>query len=290
MACPLDRLAPETRVLIYEYVLAFDTPLKHVTKMQPFVKKLTGVEPKSGSDSEIETITDLQRVNTSILTANKLIYTEAIAVFYKHNTIRFDAELCASEDIVSPLATDLSLARHIVMEADDALDPEVYARFGKVFDLSIPAIFPKVRTCSVNVSADTSETPSSFLIGMHRALQRQDMFDRVSFNGIGSVTAVIESTPCIKIVIQSRWTIDRWKKPVTPFSAVASALEDLSASALYKFSRVPSQFDFAQKARGVFNTYKALTHFPEIEDVEQDGWEFWTAVDACLCYFQGLHP
>jgi hypothetical protein len=43
MACSfLDKLAPELREKIYEYVLAFDdVPLRHATQLQPFVKKLT---------------------------------------------------------------------------------------------------------------------------------------------------------------------------------------------------------------------------------------------------------
>jgi hypothetical protein len=104
--------------MIYEYILFFETPLKHVTKMQPFVEKLTGVKPTQRSrstGSETETTTDSRLVNTSILTANKSIYPEAVAVFYKHNTIRFDAEMCTFESLISPRATDLSLAKQILV-------------------------------------------------------------------------------------------------------------------------------------------------------------------------------
>lgn len=37
-------LPPEIREIIYGYALAFETPLSHVNRMQPFVKKLTGVD------------------------------------------------------------------------------------------------------------------------------------------------------------------------------------------------------------------------------------------------------
>lgn len=41
MSCPLlDKLAPETRVLICEYVLSFETPVKHATNLKPFLEKL----------------------------------------------------------------------------------------------------------------------------------------------------------------------------------------------------------------------------------------------------------
>jgi hypothetical protein len=135
--------------MIYEYVLSFDTPLKHVTHMQPFVKKLTGVEPKSGSGStetETETATDSQRVNTSILATSKLIYVEAVAVFYKHNTIHFDAQMCTFESLVSPRATDLSLAKQIVIKMDDVL--EVEGRLARPWICLLPPFQPSFPSCA----------------------------------------------------------------------------------------------------------------------------------------------
>jgi hypothetical protein len=46
MACPLlDKLPAELRARIYGYALYFDNvPLRHITQLRPFVKKLTGVE------------------------------------------------------------------------------------------------------------------------------------------------------------------------------------------------------------------------------------------------------
>jgi hypothetical protein len=161
MSCLLEKLAPETRTMVYEYVLSFDKPLKHATKMQPFIEKLTGVKPNSTSGStglETETAMEFRLVNTSLLTVNKLIYLEAVAVFYKHNSFYYDAEMCTFESLVSPCATDLSLAKQIFVKMDDAVDPEVEDKFGEAVNLSlttIPAIFPMMRTCSVNISADT---------------------------------------------------------------------------------------------------------------------------------------
>jgi hypothetical protein len=43
MSCPLlEKLAPETRAIIYEYVLSFETLVKHATNLKPFLEKLTG--------------------------------------------------------------------------------------------------------------------------------------------------------------------------------------------------------------------------------------------------------
>lgn len=124
MSCPfLDKLAPETRTLIYEYVLTFNHPVKHAKRMQPFVKKLTGtesipnlestaaeLEPESDAKARRNT-TVLGPVDTSILTTSKVIFNEAIVVFYSKNIIRANPEMCSSKHLVSPLATDLFTGR-----------------------------------------------------------------------------------------------------------------------------------------------------------------------------------
>jgi hypothetical protein len=92
MACPLlDKLAPELREKIYGYVLHFDdVPLRHATQLQPFVKKLTGVDgelPFAYEDSakrapELEWIAcdglfgGIPKIDTAILSTCKTIYNE----------------------------------------------------------------------------------------------------------------------------------------------------------------------------------------------------------------------
>lgn len=83
MSCHyLDKPAPEPRALVYEYVLSFGISLKHATKMQPFIKKLTGIE----TATEYHKKDSLRPVNTSILRVSMLIYLEAVPVSYKNNT------------------------------------------------------------------------------------------------------------------------------------------------------------------------------------------------------------
>jgi hypothetical protein len=292
MACPLDKLAPETRTMIYEYVLSFDTPLKHVTKMQPFVKKLTGSETTHRSGSDTETAAEPHRVNTSILTTSKLIYVEAIAVFYKHNTIHFDSEMCTFESLVSPLATDLSLARHVVVKIDDALDPEANTRFGQAAELSlttIPAVFPQLRTCSMYISYDTALRPSTLLVSLSCSLRDPDVFSKVYYNDVGSLHVVLKQAPCVEMVLQSRWTIDRWANP-EPVPAGALTLWNVSAASLYQASRGSSQNIYTRNAKFIFDVFKRILGSPELENVDPDGYEFWTCVEACLCTFQKLGP
>lgn len=56
MATPfLDKLPPEIRKEIYECLLDFHVPLRHISQLQPFVKKLTGVDgelPSAYEDPE----------------------------------------------------------------------------------------------------------------------------------------------------------------------------------------------------------------------------------------------
>lgn len=99
----VDNLPPEIRVRIYEYALACDIPLHHAAGLRPFIEKLTG--QKSGLSANENTSTaaptqPLSPVNTCLLVANKLIYKEAVEVFYNVNTIRFDMDLCKLTEIV----------------------------------------------------------------------------------------------------------------------------------------------------------------------------------------------
>lgn len=84
----LDKLAPELREKIYGYVLDFDdVPLRHLTQLQPFVKKLTGIDdellfayehPAECDQKQGRDICagDKPVANTAILSTCKTIYTE----------------------------------------------------------------------------------------------------------------------------------------------------------------------------------------------------------------------
>jgi hypothetical protein len=123
MSCPLlEKFAPETRSLIWEYVLTFDAPLRHIQQMRPFIEKFgqsTKPDTETSSSEEPSAVSDLSdRANTSILTTNKLVYNEAIPVFYKHNTIKVDAAICKPENTATLCATDLSLAAQVTAESE----------------------------------------------------------------------------------------------------------------------------------------------------------------------------
>ena len=287
MACPLlEKLAPETRNLIYEYVLTFDIPLKHVRKMQPFINKLY-----QRSDSETETSSSaglndvandmadiLQLVDTALLRTSRLIFKEAIVTFYENNTIYLDADHCEAARIVSPQATDLSLARQVMMKIsgwDDDTKSLSAFRNGIQFTLKgFPAIFPKLRTATLHISTDSSEEPVQTLFVFADFLHRSPNHEDVVFDGVGSVTARSVSQTRINYLVQYKKMIGRWANPGLEFSWPPPP--DMLTRSMYPYSQDGHVHPVAIE---VFNaachSYLPGSH-PEVAD---DSFEFWTIVD-----------
>lgn len=305
MSCPfLDKLPPETRALIYEYALFSVNPLKHVTSLQPFVKKLTGVGITSDSQSttsEIEAAVtsessdvddSLQPVNTSLLTTSKLIYTEAIAVFYQNNLIYFDAQLLQAGKINFPLATDLYLATQIYTEIDLEWDhvaegdqgfQKALAEVMAMASHGIPAIFPNLWVGAVYTYTDSVAHFTTTV----RLLRRMHIGDALKFDGVGSATFVVGS---LMVMLQSRDAIERWKdssEPTLQGPIDLSGLWDyISAGRLHRESRADPQNEFAQLAQMLVKAYNKRLALPSDEIPEHDGYEYWTIVDFCLSALQ----
>lgn len=297
MSCPLlEKLAPETRMLIYEYALSFENRLVHVTDMHPFVKKLTGVEtaPDShGAGAEIEESSDvddsLQPVNTSLLTTSKLIYKEAVAAFYKNNLIYFNAAICQSENITFPLATDLSLATQVYAEVnlewDQAAegDEGFHRALKGALDIAshgIPAIFPNLWVGAVYLYTDSV----AHFLATVRLVRRTNIGDQLDYDGVGSATFVIGG---LMVMLQSRDAIKRWKNPSEPTLRgpidISGLWDYISAGRLHRESRADPQNEFAQLAQLLFNSYNTRS---SDKSPEHDGYEYWTIVDVCLCALQ----
>jgi hypothetical protein len=141
----------------------------------------------------------------------------------------------------------------------------------------------------VYVSVDTDQHPLSTLLTIDYSLRRADIFTEVYLDGVGSLTAILRSQPCLRLIVQSRRTIDHWAKPAIPFSAGTSTLREVSASLLYQSTRADHQNDYAQIAQLLFDHYIMLAKLPELRDVEPDGYECWTCVSACLDVIQSVH-
>lgn len=188
-SCPLlNKLAPETRVKIYEYVLTFETPVKHAKEMRPFLEKMTGTKAKTNLKSLPEATDQLRHINTSILSTSKLIYAEANGIFYQNNVIYLNAPAMKFKDLANPRATDLSLAKQVItkvsvdmelsllngIEANDAL---LFALLGSA------AIFPDLRTSTTYIHTDDSPPCEQVVLagirdGNLTALQRRHLRGR----------------------------------------------------------------------------------------------------------------
>lgn len=363
MSCPLlDKLAPETRAIIYEYVLSFETPVKHATNLKPFLEKLTGGKTdmkistkhvtnsrsflgrftKGKSDPEVESAeaevesagaenesaeeenksdwesiegeddSDLQStgaepesspsteatgeseplrlVNTSILTANKLIYTEAIAVFYKTNIISIDAQFLVFEALESPQTTDLSLATQIVTRSDltKMAQNSKNGEFGpiesnaiRVTMVAIPAIFPNMRSSKFFMYVDMK-----FLFHLAATMRAMPIISETCFDGVGSFMAYSSRSRDIKFVVQCKEMMERWAAPTDniPLNTLQPLL--VTAGSLYRASRGNPQGIYAQYARNLFSAASQASVPQGYGLIDYDSYEFWTVIDQVLSSYQ----
>lgn len=283
MACPLlEKLAPETRNLIYKYVLTFDAPLKHAQKLQPFINKLyqrsdseTGNTSSAGSSDMADSF---QCVDTALLSTSRLIFNEAIAAFYENNVIYLDADHCEAASIVSPRATDLSLATQVMMKItgwdDDTKSLSGFCN-GINFALEgLPAVFPKLRTATLYISTDSCETPVAGLFAFADYLRRSPYHEDVVFEGVGSVTARSVNQPRINYLVQCKKTVERWTNEEPEFSWQSPF--HMSARSMYPYSQDGHVHPAAIRSFNAARRSYLPGSYPE---VAEDSFEFWTIVD-----------
>jgi hypothetical protein len=241
MSCDLlEKLAPETRTLIYEYVLTFNTPLKHVHKMRPFVEK-SGQNTESAESNKSKTETSsseepsaandsFNRVNTSLLTTCKLIYKEAIAVFYKLNKITFDTAICKPRNLLALYTSDLSLVTQVTVESVMKIDPANGRTdgLGEVATFSAEGfwlVFPKLKAVTVYVYTDAHPLAVSALFAITAKLSSTTGFEGVKFDGVGSAVAhpnwptLPTQHTKFTLVVQCRKTVDRWANAREAYNA-----------------------------------------------------------------------
>jgi hypothetical protein len=306
MSCPLlEKLAPETRNLIYEYVLTFETELKHVQKMQPFIDKLcrrtasdSDLLPTSAESSEVND--PVHRVDTSILTASKLIYNEAIVIFYENNDIRFESGNCKHDDIVSPLATDLSLATRVVMRIGLGCEPVSYDKHfvdvsnaHEITTRSLPAIFPSLRTCRVYAYTDGTSHPAKILFARAKSMRASPRYEAIHFDTVGSLVATFKEVPQGKIFVQSKAAMDRWAQaiqpepilsvPRVPISQTLARLGELKPTArmIQHMSQALPQARVLEDM--LIARYKRMVLPDAYPPIARDSHEYWTLVDAIVC-------
>lgn len=283
MACPLlEKLAPEIRNLIYKYVLTFDTPLKHAQKMRPFINKLyqrsdsdTGNTSSAGSSDMADS---LQRVDTALLSTSRLIFKEATAAFYENNVIYLDADHCEAASIVSPRATDLSLATQVMMKLtgwNDGTKSLSALRNGITFaQEGLPAVFPKLRTATIYIYTDSYEAPVAGLFAFADYIRHSPNHEDVVFEGVGSVTARSVNPPRINYLVQCKQTVERWTNE-EPEPSWQSPFY-MSARSMYPYSQDGHVHAAAIQSFNAARRSYLPGSYPEIAE---DSFEFWTIVD-----------
>ncbi|GAB7323056.1 hypothetical protein MBLNU13_g05573t1 [Cladosporium sp. NU13] len=284
----LQKLAPETRGLIYKYVLTFDTPLKHAQNMRPFLGKSghsieSRAETSTSEDSAHES-DSFERVDIAILTTNKLIYTEAIVVLYENNTFNVNTAICKPENISTLRATDLALAKHVVTKISVGPDPVTERPTGlqgcvDVGTKILPAIFPKLTSATMYLYTDTYSKPITALLMFVTAMRRSTIFDTVEFDSVGSVVASSSDNPGLKFVGQCKATVDRWEKDQAPGD---SGLLSLTTKNLQRDSEGLPPGTVAPLAQRMFDDMHVAVVPPGCAVIEMGSLEFWTVIDEIL--------
>lgn len=215
MACLfLHKLAPELRKQIYEYVLDFcGVSLRHATQLQPFVKKLTGADgslPFDGADQSAREPSYC--IDTSILSTSKLIYNEAIKVFYDLNTISVDFELFRLAKFTRPTGSDLSLARSLVVRFNESgSKSKQQSRSHNIIDPhtflpQLHAMFPTLQ--DVLIRTDAASRPTTSLLDIaHACFVSSDLRD-VHFERVGSFAATTHKGVALRV--ECRRLVDTW--------------------------------------------------------------------------------
>lgn len=250
--------------------------------MQPFIEKLyqsSGSETETATSAQTSHIEDsLQRVDTALLSTSRLIFKEAIAAFYENNVIYLDAEHCEAASIVSPRATDLSLATQVMMKItgwyDDTKSLSAFCNGMKFAQEGLPAVFPKLRTATLYISLDRCKTPVHALFAFADRLYRSSYHDDVVFEGVGSFTARSGNRPRINYFVQCKKTVERWANEEPEFSWQFPF--DLSTRSRYPYSQDGHVHLDAIRS---FNAARRLYLPRSYPEVAEDSFEFWTIVD-----------
>lgn len=212
MACPLlEKLPPELRKQIYEYLLDFNiVPLRHATQLQPFVKKIAyGARklpfkfldlrvkgPTSGWTACDLPSFDDNLIDTGILFTSKLIYTEAIKAFYDLNVFSVDIELFKLGSLCPCVHTcsDLSLAKRLVItfnrsyQKKDNMSYDFNTIDCESFFELVCALFPKLEDLVIRTDG-TSRPSTSSLFDIGQSLESCGEIATVTFEKVGSIVA-----------------------------------------------------------------------------------------------------
>lgn len=237
------------------------------------------------------------RVSTAILLANKLVYSEAILVFYDKKTIYFEPQLCWAKDLSPLRMSDLSLAKHVVAKvemlpfANETLIDDVDANSGLALataSMCIPEIFPQLRDGVVYLYTHPTDDAFASLLPMRRHLRQSSEVEDCDFDGVGSLMATVCGYPDLKTRVQCRSVMQHWEECAADPVPKSSNLEGrMSANVLRRFEKANPKHPYPALVRhsiqGLMNHQDLAKYF---DLVDSDGHEFWTSVEYILDHFR----
>lgn len=307
--------------MIYDYVLDFNEPLRHVTKMKPFGEKLIdnsnitwsqlcapgGPEANTTADASEEDLeaesepseSSRHPVNTAILVANKLVYSEAISVFYDNNTIHFEPQLCWAKDLTPLRTSELSLAKHLVVKIDSSMRTmgstlgDLDANSGLAFVAArkcIPEVFTRLRSGIVYLPMTRNPNAMLSLFHMRLYLRNSSRVESYAFDGVGSMIATIRSHAALQMRVQCKPMMEHCAKcaadPVPEDSTLREYMlrgEKMSANVLRRFEMANPGHYYARTlldSLSPFINHERLAVF--FDQLDHDSHEFWTIVEQAL--------
>jgi hypothetical protein len=217
-----QKLAPELRLQIYEHVLSFSKPLKHVRNLTPFIKKPPYISRMEAVlfDHHYERLkpdnipsyptTGKHEIDIDIMFTCKRIYTETVSFFYDHNTIQLPARCLEMVKRAKRFTGDLSMARSIQYD-DFKLD--------SILLEDLQRHIPKLRTISCNTDIMHHNSDGPIIMGLAHQFLRSRWIKSLHFVDVGHFIATTVRGG--RICVRSHKLADLWCAHSLPASRQA---------------------------------------------------------------------
>jgi hypothetical protein len=140
----------------------------------------------------------------------------AIKVFYDQNIISVDIELFKLANIISPLGSDLSLAKRLLITFNSSRDeqerncPDFNSVNFKNLFARIEATLPVLQSIVVHTVGCTLPSTSLFNIGQH-CITSPAYFTNVEFRDIGCLVAIPRSR-CATMTVEYKSLTNMWEE------------------------------------------------------------------------------
>ncbi|KAK4944752.1 hypothetical protein LTR10_015922 [Elasticomyces elasticus] len=241
----LDTIAPELRLHIYEHALSFDTPLKRTL----FDRLRITTHHNRDHPPAI--------VNTALLRVCRMVYEEALPVFYKLNSIWIcHTDVCLSTKYAR---TSLSCTQSLLVHARLTQDPHACNEGGTIYSCFIvytprllqhftgPA-YPRLRSLTIESPLESPDEDLGWPITYEETVEHLRNSDvEVTYTGITRFTAVLAETTGHR---QSTITIQ--------CGAAAAAADRMFALSRAELAKASLQDTFSGMGKRVFEVCYAF--------------------------------